>query len=68
MSIPNECQVCERPFVGVHYDGAGVYYDAKTKYGPWGFLCEKCFKEHGVGLGTGKGQKYDARTGRKLEG
>lgn len=32
-------------------------YDGKTKEGPWAFMCEKCFKEHGVGLGTGRGQK-----------
>ncbi len=32
-------------------------YDAKTKAGPWGYMCERHFKLHGVGLGTGFGQK-----------
>lgn len=32
-------------------------YDGKTSRGPWAYMCEKCFKIHGTGLGTGKGQK-----------
>jgi len=33
-------------------------YDAKTKFtGQWGYLCEKHFKSHGIGLGLGLGQK-----------
>jgi hypothetical protein len=32
-------------------------YDGKTKMGPWGYMCEKHFSTHGVGLGTGMGQK-----------
>jgi hypothetical protein len=32
-------------------------YDAKTKRGPWGYLCEGHYKIHGIGLGLGKGQK-----------
>jgi len=32
-------------------------YDGKTKDGPWGYMCEKHFQEHGVGLGMGRGQK-----------
>lgn len=23
-------------------------YDAKTKYGPWAFMCQECFNKHGV--------------------
>ena len=30
--------------------------DGKTVYGPWAFMCEKCFHEVGIGLGLGKGQ------------
>ena len=33
-------------------------YDARTIAGPWANLCENCFKLLGMGLGTGKGQKY----------
>lgn len=32
-------------------------YDAKTKMGPWGYLCKTHFQEQGIGLGLGKGQK-----------
>jgi len=32
-------------------------YDGKTKIGPWAYMCERHFKEYGVGLGTGLGQK-----------
>lgn len=32
-------------------------YDGKTTIGPWGYMCEEDFKWHGVGLGTGRGQR-----------
>lgn len=32
-------------------------YDGKTKQGPWANMCQEHFDRHGVGLGTGKGQK-----------
>jgi len=35
---------------------AEAHYDAATKRGPWGYVCEACFKEHCWGLGTGRGQ------------
>lgn len=34
-----------------------AYYDCRTKYGPWAYMCEACFKKHGIGLGLGIGQK-----------
>lgn len=34
-------------------------YDGKTKQGPWAYMCEDCFKEKGVGVGTGNGHKLD---------
>ncbi len=45
-AIP-KCDVCGKP----------AMYDAKTIHGPWAYLCQNCFKEVGVGLGLGKGQK-----------
>lgn len=39
-----------------------AHYDGKTQMGPWGFMCEKHFKEHGVGLGLGLGQRIILRT------
>ena len=44
----HKCQICK---------WRDALYDAKTKSGRWGFLCEYCFQEHGIGLGLGKGQK-----------
>lgn len=48
---PLNCDICGDDF-------KGTMYDAKTTHGPWGNLCTDCFKKHGVGLGTGRGQKY----------
>ncbi len=43
----NMCDICKvRP----------PKYDGKTRMGPWAYMCEKCFKAYGVGLGLGKGQ------------
>ena len=50
-SDPSKCDIC-------HKKGLRQFYDAKTKMGPWGILCKKCFKTHGVGLGMGLGQYY----------
>lgn len=36
-------------------------YDGKTKMGPWANMCAIAFKRHGVGLGTGRGQKLVVR-------
>ena len=32
--------------------------DGMTVNGSWAVMCPKCHKIYGVGLGTGKGQKY----------
>lgn len=37
-------------------------YDARTKMGPWAYMCEECFKKYGVGLGVGRGQKLKLRS------
>lgn len=44
--LPN-CDFCSNP----------AEYDGKTKLGPWAYMCGGHFKEHGIGLGTGVGQK-----------
>lgn len=59
--VPEYCQLCG-------FTLSEFFIDGKTKYGPWGIMCQDCHEEHGVGLGTGKGQRYDARTLEKLEG
>lgn len=49
-SLP-KCDYCT--MAGKSEDAA---YDGKTKQGPWANMCQKHFKIHGVGLGTGRGQ------------
>lgn len=36
---------------------ATAAYNAKSKRGPWGYMCEEHYAEHGIGLGTGRGQR-----------
>lgn len=38
-------------------------YDGKTVEGPWANMCEFHFKQYGVGLGTGRGQKLVLKEG-----
>lgn len=58
-------QVTDRPheFTGVcEFCGqkdCSPLYDAKTKEGPWAEMCDFCFGKQGVGLGIGRGQKYE---------
>lgn len=48
--------------------GVPAAYDGKTKFGPWANMCEDHFKSHGVGLGTGRGQKLEKRSGKDSAG
>ena len=34
------------------------FIDGKTRMGPWANMSPESFKQYGVGLGTGRGQKY----------
>jgi hypothetical protein len=34
-----------------------AFYDGATREGPWAYMCGTHFAEHGVGLGTGRGQR-----------
>jgi len=47
-----KCDVCLNE--GVDRDAR---YEARTRHGAWGNMCEEHFKEFGVGLGVGMGQK-----------
>ena len=50
---PPCCDVCKGK-IGT------VFVDGRMTYGSWADMCWNCFRQHGVGLGTGKGQKYKA--------
>ena len=43
---------------------AQAAYDAKTKYGPWANMCQRCFWMHGIGLGIGRRQKLQEKKNR----
>lgn len=47
-----ECDLCSARLLKHFVDGA-------TKYGPWANMCLDCHKAVGVGLGGGRGQKYE---------
>ena len=53
---PERCDLCATPINCVFIDG-------KTRQRVWAILCEACHATHGVGLGTGQGQKYLLRDG-----
>ncbi len=50
---PKKCDICSTKFK----DG-DIYFDAKTRQGPWAFQCPSCFESNGGALGLGRGQKY----------
>ena len=47
---------------------SGTYVDGATRFGPWANMCESCYRTNGVGLGMGRAQRYDGKTGVKVEG
>lgn len=59
--VPTNCDIC-RGLIGK------AFIDGKTVMGPWANMCESCHALHGVGLGTGRGQKFCAKTRDKLNG
>lgn len=59
---------CDADACGVPIDK--VFIDGRTATGRWGILCKTCHGIYGVGLGTGRGQKYELinNTWVKVEG
>jgi len=41
LAVLPQCQICE---------GRPAVYDAKTKSGPWAYLCKECYKSYGAGI------------------
>ena len=41
---------CKVDKVQAHYDGA-------TAMGPWAYICESHYRQYGIGLGLGLGQR-----------
>lgn len=60
-STPAICDTCDEPIKKEFTDG-------KTRMGPWANMCPGCSAIYGVGLGLGRGQKYEQQTnGRWLK-
>lgn len=63
--VPEKCDLCR----GLMRSHGEHWVDGKVRgFGPWANMCERCFEECGVGLGTGIGQKYNLETKEKVEG
>ena len=43
------------------------FVDGRTVNSHWAVMCPECFEYYGVGLGVGKGQKYDFNTLEKID-
>jgi hypothetical protein len=46
-----------RPMCDLCADGTRAIYDAASRQGPWGYMCQRHYDQFGVGLGTGRGQR-----------
>jgi hypothetical protein len=56
--MSSQVTVTALPFCDLCSDGKTLaQYDAATKMGSWAYLCEAHFRDYGVGLGTGAGQR-----------
>lgn len=49
---PSKCDVCGEEIVE-------QFYDAAMRTGQWACMCSMCFSRYGIGLGIGRGQKYE---------
>lgn len=60
--MADEAYVAKLPECDIHKyvlgtPGVPAAFDGKTRQGPWANMCPGCFPVHGIGLGTGKGQR-----------
>lgn len=44
-------------FCSMRGERKDAQYDAASRMGSWAFMCEDHFRQYGVGLGTGRGQR-----------
>jgi hypothetical protein len=49
---PAICDICDRPIENVFIDG-------RTRMGPWANMDAGCHSMVGIGLGTGRGQRFE---------
>ena len=51
--VPTSCQICEQPITESFIDGR------LRGTGSWAIMCPDCHSDHGIGIGTGRGQLYE---------
>jgi len=59
---PNKCQICQDTM-----SDAQEFYDFRAFTGNWYDGCVSCWCAHGVGLGVGKGQRYERQEDAKSD-
>lgn len=51
-------QVAALPKCDICRDSEALF-DGKTTFGPWAYMCDKCWGLHGIRLGLGYGQRLE---------
>lgn len=59
-TYPNKCQLELEEITDEFVDGA------TRPNGRWAIMCPKCHTKYGVGLGTGRGQRFKKRSDGKF--
>lgn len=59
LTYVNPPEKCDMPGCNVRFDNTGdCFVDGRTTIGPWANMCVPHHRRIGVGLGTGRGQKW----------
>jgi hypothetical protein len=58
MNEKRHCDICAQ-MLKRNTDKLDIIIDGRTKTGHWAWMCTECHALLGVGLGTGKGQKFE---------
>jgi hypothetical protein len=58
MGTVDKCDICHRKLTKQFVDG-------KTAMGPWAKMHVKCHSDHGLGFGTGLGQRYEQQANKR---
>jgi hypothetical protein len=59
---PVKCAICQRELKQQFVDGV------VAQSGFWAIMCAVCHSRFGMGLGIGRGQRYDLTSLRKVDG
>ena len=54
-------KVGDRLVANWDHDCSTTIIDGSARFASWSVMCPKCHAKFGIGLGVGKGQKYERR-------